>query len=269
MNGYFKSNLILFHLMVAAFMAACLPMRAAVTIKDDIKLTVSSSKDENGETKIDCVLTNESSSVLGYNIWANMLERFQISLSDENGLAISQESDWAERYGQIGSIAHDRYPRGAVITLYKKPGEKIECSFLLREAYGERASKGRKLTVSWENNWGGDTADIPTTVDPVTGRMNQETVPIRYQGKWDISVPMALNSSGEEINSPPEKETPQKQQDKPKEAVGIEPPQNTAGKSSGNSATPPSQNRNPLWWLLGFIPLSLLVWFVIRQSKTT
>ena len=268
MNAHLKSNLILLHSIIAAFMSACLPMDAANTIKDDIKLTVSSTRDENGETKIDCVLTNESSSVLAYNFW-NQFQRFQVSLFDENGNQIPQESRWAENCAQIGSRSYVTYPRNGVITVYTKPGERIEQSFLLKDAYGDWVSKGRKLTVSWDNNWISDTVKVPTTSDPVTHIPNYETLPAIHKGKWDISVSMALNSSGEEIDSPPEKETPQKQQDKPKETVGIEPPQTTAGKSSGDSATLPSQNRNPLWWLLGLIPLFLLVWFVIRRSKTT
>ena len=265
MNTYLRSNLIFFHSIIAALMSACISMDAADTIKDDIKLTVSSTKDENGDTKINCVLTNDSSSVLAYFIWAGVLQRFQVALFDGNGEKIPQEPEWAESCSQIGTRSYDHFK--SALLILKKPAEKCESSFLLKDAYGNRASKGRKLVLTWESFWGGDNIEIPTTVDPETGRMNHETVPARYKGKWEISVPMALNSSGEEINSPSEKKTPQKRQDRQKETAEIALPQNAAGNVSGGSAPQTPRATNPLWWLLRLFPLTLLIWLVVRLWK--
>jgi hypothetical protein len=265
MNPCLKSNWVAFLLWSAAFQTAWPRVEAAVTIKDDIKLSVSASKDENGLTRIDCVLTNASSSVLAYNYW-HEFQRFQVSLYDENGNQIPQEPKWEKNHGQ-GSSIYLESPRGAVITVYKKPGEKIEESFLLKDAYGERASMGRKLMLSWWNNWRSDTLDIPTTADPETGRMRYETVPTRWKGDWDISVSMALNASGEAVDSPPESEAPHKQDDKPKESVRPESPENTDAKPSGEPTVQRSPTINPLWWLLGIVLLAFLIWHVIRRFK--
>lgn len=195
MNTIFKSTSLCCVLAIVTCIVGILSAECAEAVKEGIKVTVQTSKGENGNPQVDCVLTNNSSKILAFARIVDSGE-FQIKLYGDTGKQIAQEPKWAKRYNQIGSPTYN-YAKSSMAILIK-PGEKYEFHFLLKDASGDKAAMGRKLDVDWNNYWGQATLGVLTRDTP-TSEVYEKQIITPIEGNWNVSVSLALNSSGEEV----------------------------------------------------------------------
>lgn len=242
--------------------------------KDGITLVISCPKviDDPGNTKIGFILQSDTDNVFYYSYGAFV--NYDIVLTDEEGNRIPPVHEW-ELSHMRKSVDMDRFYdahdivlasiRGGTRTGFLHKSEKIDWSFILGDAFGERAKKGRRLTVTWHlaYNTSRQLADFT--------RMNQTNhgIPLvenKFPEGWSISATLDLPKWQ---GMPHDVDVAKPQNGKSDIGAGEAVPTSAAAHhtASVQPVAPTPSIANPWWWGLLAIPAILLAWLGLRPKK--
>ncbi len=118
---------------------------------DGIEITATASKESDGKTLIQCVLTNRSKFILASCFPRTSSKCFRFKLLGKNGIVLPLEEDWALSFAQPTKLNSSRLDSRSWSDIYIRHDETCKFYFVLEDAYGDKAKDGKVLEVQWFN----------------------------------------------------------------------------------------------------------------------
>ena len=180
-KSLFFRDLMLFFLVCSAGDLTAAEVQA---VRDEVKITATSRKNDSGRLLIRSSLFNGSQ----FPICATNLQTgsgaFHFKLLDASGNEVVPDSQWANEYAQKSSRRYQNPLSSRVDQV--SPGEETSFEFILEEAYGDGARLGVAMMVSWESYY-----PDPTLVSSSEKYMFPE--------RWSIVVGLPFDAEGERV----------------------------------------------------------------------